>query len=273
MLIIGATGFLGSTLFGFAKERGIHVLGTSRYTNKHPQIIEMNVMEIDSIKQVISEFLPDVVVWTLLSRDEEDILINIGLTNLLSVLSPKAKLIFLSTDALFLDGKGNYTEIDEPTPFPENAALSTYVNAKIHGETKTQELHKNHVIIRTGPLYGRDYHHQIEQRTQRVLREIQDKNVFLAASNLYKTFVHVEDLANAILELSIKNYQGIIHVGPDQKTSYYMFYKTRLKDLGYDERAIQPLEIDPTKQPFVPLDSSLNTEKARSLLDVKFRTV
>jgi dTDP-4-dehydrorhamnose reductase len=273
MLILGATGFLGSTLFNFAEKLDYQVLGTSRFSNERSNLIKMDVNDKGSMEQIINKFLPDIVVWTLLSRDKEDVLIISGLTNLLSIISEKTKLVFMSTDALFSEGKGGYSELYQPSLLPKEAPLSNYVNSKILGEKKIQEQHQNHIIIRTGPLYGKDVNQNIEQRTQKVLKEIEEHNSFIAATNLFKTFVHIEDLSKAVMELSEMNFSGTLHVGPSQKASYYSFYKQRVKSLGYDETTIKPIELNPYEQPYFPLDTSLNTQKAKTLLELQFRSV
>lgn len=90
---------------------------------------------------------------------------------------------------------------------------------------------------------------------------------------MYKTFVHIEDLSKAIIELSAMNFNGVLHVGPTQKESYFTFYKQRIKSLGYDESLIQPEVVNPIEQPRLPLDTSLNTQKATKILKTQFRCV
>lgn len=122
------------------------------------------------------------------------------------------------------------------------------------------------------PLYGKDFYQNIEKRTQKVLRKIEGNNFFKASANLYKTFVHIEDLSKAIIELFTMKFSGLLHVGPPQKDSYFTFYQQRIKSLGYDENLIQSDIINPMEQPYLPLDTSLDTKKATKILKTKFRT-
>lgn len=271
ILILGATGFLGSTLFSLAERLNYTVLGTSRYKNENSKIIKLDITEKKAVEQIIKDFLPDVVVWSLLSMNEEDVLINVGLTNLLSVMSRQTKLIFISTDGVFTEGKGGYTESDKTELIAKKAPLATYFNSKIVGEKNIQDQHPNHIIIRTGPLYGKDMNQNIEKRTQKVISEVEEKGFFHAATNMYRTFVHIDDLSQAILELSNMDFLGILHVGPMLKESYFTFYKKRLRGIGYDENVIQPSIINSNESPYIPLDTSLNTQKINGLLRRKFR--
>ncbi|WP_017187557.1 NAD-dependent epimerase/dehydratase family protein [Alkalibacillus haloalkaliphilus] len=45
ILILGATGFLGSTLLGYAESSGYTVLGTSRYAHNQSNIISLDVTD------------------------------------------------------------------------------------------------------------------------------------------------------------------------------------------------------------------------------------
>lgn len=272
MLILGATGFLGSTLFGFAsKKPNIVVKGTSRYSNGNVHIIQVDIIDKQSIEEVIKQFEPDVVVWSLMNGEKEDELTDRGLINLLEVIEKETKFIFLSTDALFGDGIGDYMESDQTGLFPQDSPLYTYVSSKRKAEKIIQHRHLNHVIVRTGPLYGEDFDQNMEQRTKRLIKQIEIGEQPEAASNLFKTFVHVEDLAKAILEISSKEFTGILHMGPTQKESYYSFYKKRLLQLGYESSVVRPYLIEEGQIPHLPLDTSLNTKKAKALLETSFR--
>ncbi|PFG05358.1 dTDP-4-dehydrorhamnose reductase [Bacillus sp. es.034] len=273
ILILGATGFLGSTLFGLAEKLNHTVLGTSRNQNGNSNIIKLNITDKGAVEQTIKDFHPDVVVWALLSMAEEDALINVGLSNLLSTISRQTKLIFISTDGVFSEGKGGYSESDETKPIAEEAPLSTYINSKIVGEKMVQNDHPNHIIIRTGPLYGKDLNQNIEQRTQRTISEVEEKGCFHAATNMYRNFVHIEDLSTAILELCTLDFLGLIHVGPLQKESYFSFYQKRLRGLDYEENVIKASKIDPNENPYLILDTSLNTQRVNGLLKSKFRSI
>ncbi|WP_226673411.1 SDR family oxidoreductase [Rossellomorea aquimaris] len=274
ILILGGTGFLGSTLLGKAEALANTVLGTSRKANeKLPNMVKLDVTDKETLERTIREFHPDVIVWSLLSMDEEDVLINTGLANLLNVIAKQTKLIFISTDGVFSEGNGGYEESDETKSIAEKTPLSIYINSKISGEKMVQEYHPNHIIIRTGPLYGKDLNQGIEHRTQRVMKQIAEKGCFYAATNMYRSFVHIDDLADAILELCTMDYKGILHVGPEQKESYFTFYQKRLRSLGYEENVIKQSMIDPEENPDLILDTSMNTERVRGLLKTEFRSV
>jgi dTDP-4-dehydrorhamnose reductase len=270
LLILGANGFIGSTLFQKSKQLGFFDLtGTSRKRMVHPNMVKLDVTNKDELHRTISRAKPDVIIWSLMDQENEMMLIENGLKNLLDLIDKETKLFYVSTDAFFTGGNGNYKETNtlEPTIF-ESTKVSNYAKAKLKGEFLIHEKHPNHLIIRTGPLYGVDGNHKIEKRTESVLKLLNNNQCKIKISaNLLKTFVHVEDFANAILELCLKKSQGIIHLGPLTKESYYTFYQKRLRQLGYDSESICPNLDDH------PQDTSLNTQFACSILDTEFRAL
>lgn len=269
LLILGATGFLGSKIYNLtSKNKEFTVIGTSRSPHEQPAIVQVDVTQKHSIECAIVKFEPDVVIWTLMSFEDEKRIIDRGLNPLLSTVKPRTKVIFVSTDAVFVGSIGGYKETDPIGTLPEEAPLAEYVNGKVAGENLIREKHSNHVIIRTGPLYSDASDSIIEKRTLKMMESIRKSKPIDAASNVYRTFVNVDDLANAILELCMVNFTGTLHAGPTQKESYYTFYMKRFNHLGWSTETILPSTVN---DPFLSLDTSLNTQKARGLLRTKFR--
>jgi dTDP-4-dehydrorhamnose reductase len=271
LLILGATGFLGSKIYNLtSNNKNFTVIGTSRFPHENSGIIQVDAIQKHSIESVVAEFEPDVVIWTLMSFEDEKRVIDRGFNHLLYAVKPSTKVIFISTDAVFVGGDGGYKESDSIGTLPEEAPLAEYVNGKVTGEKLIREKHLNHVIIRTGPLYSDVSDPIIEKRTLRMMERIRKSQRIEVASNVYKTFVNVDDLANAILELSMMNFTGTLHVGPTQKESYYTFYMKRFKQLGW---STETLVFSTINDPFLSLDTTLNTQKAHQLLRTKFRTL
>lgn len=274
IIILGSTGFFGSSLFKLAGlNPNYYVCGTSRSNNACTNILQLDIRNKHQVTQLVNHIDPDVVIWSLMDGEKENHLIEVGLNHLLSAISKETKLIYLSTDAVFVDGKGNYAETDQPGFLPSEAPLSTYVNAKHFGEKLILANHENHVIIRTGPLYGKDANHEIEARTNRIIHEINTNGYANAAINSFKSFVHIDDLAKAIIEMIEMDFTGIIHVGPKQKESYYSFYSKRLSQIGVDTTNLLHYNISKLEKPYHSFDTSLDTQKATSLLATYFRNV
>jgi dTDP-4-dehydrorhamnose reductase len=270
LLVLGGKGFLGSSLMVIAYKKSIEVYGTSRSLSNEINVLQTDIFNQSSLLSILTKTAPDVIVWTLMSDQNETELINIGLQNLLSIIRRETKLVFISTDAVFTEGIGNYKETDRIGLLPSEAPFYAYVKAKYTGERLINHNHKNHIIIRTGPIYGGASN--IEKRTARIIQQIRNKENVKAATNLYRSFVHVDDLSEAILELIFLRFIGTIHLGPWQKVSYHTFFNSRLKQLGVDA-SIEPYKIGKENRAFISLDTSLNTQKANSLLKTNFREI
>ncbi|WP_373897196.1 hypothetical protein ACER0A_000165 [Haloimpatiens sp. FM7315] len=114
-------------------------------------------------------------------------------------------------------------------------------------------------IVRTGPLYGQDVHGNWDKRIDNLINSLSQNQIICRSSNLYKTFVHVDDLTDLIFEMIEKNYRGIIHGGPENKESYYTFNKKIARKLNLDEGLINEDIIDKeyVKINGIPLDTSI----------------
>ncbi|MCM3409854.1 sugar nucleotide-binding protein [Metabacillus litoralis] len=270
ILILGGKGFFGTSIMAQALLKNITVYGTSRTISNSINIIKTDVSNKTSLLSLLDKSVPEVIIWALMSDKNEIELVNNGLLNLLSLIKKETKLIFMSTDAIFTGGTGNYVETDKTGLLPSEAPLANYVNGKNIGENLIKNTHKNHMIIRTGPIYGNSLN--IEKRTVRIIQKIKRKESVKAPTNLYRCFVHVEDLSKAILELIAIDFLGTIHLGPSKKVSYHTFYKQRLKQLGI-KASISACKIDSKENPYISLDTSLNTQKANLILKTSFREI
>jgi len=159
VLVFGATGMLGHTLFRYFSEKNIYnTFGTIRSNNQFEffskklgkkLITGIDIENLDLVKKVLNNFNPDIVVNCVglikqlpVSRDPiRMISINSLFPNYLANLcnAINSRLIHLSTDCVFSGHKGMYTEKD----FPDGNDL--YAQSKYLGEVNSP----NTVNIRT----------------------------------------------------------------------------------------------------------------------------
>jgi dTDP-4-dehydrorhamnose reductase len=274
VLVLGASGFLGRHVYKKLLGNNLftETVGTS-YLSSTEELDSINVIDFHSFQEFYEKHNPDAVIWALMSISNEQQLIHSGLGNLLQLIDEQTKLIYVSTDGFFPNGKGNFDEDDEPTYLDQKNPLSTYTNAKLDGENMIRKEHKNHIILRTGPLYGKDFQGKWDSRVSALLTKLKANEAYERADNIFKTFVHVEDLANAIIELLTTNLTGVLHVGPKTNESYYTFNLKMATLLNLENTLVQPNHIPAieAREKRIPLDTSLNTSKCRSLLTTVFR--
>lgn len=274
VLILGASGFLGGHIYKKIKSQlDFNVLGTCYGSNNYGDLIKLDVTNEEEVKDLIYKFKPDIVLWSLMSKESEKYLIEIGLNNILKYLSYKQKLIFMSTNAVF-NGKGNYSEEDNPKYKNGDESLALYSNAKIDGE-KIVKHHDNYIIIRPGAIYGQDINGKWDKRISDLINKLEEKQEVVRTENLYNTFVKVDELAEAILELIKRDCKGIIHLGPEKKESYYNYYRKMAAHLNLDVNLIKDdfIDEDYAAKNNRSLDLSINTSKCRKLLGNIFSNV
>jgi dTDP-4-dehydrorhamnose reductase len=274
VLVLGASGFLGRHVYEKLLGNNLfkETIGTS-YLSSSGKLESINIIDCHSFQEFYKKQNPDTVIWAAMSISNEQQLIHAGLRNLLRVIDEQTKLIYVSTDGFFSNGKGNFDEEDEPTYLDQKNPLSIYTNAKLDGEEMIRKEHKNHIIIRTGPLYGKDFQGNWDSRVSALQTKLKANETYERADNLFKTFVHVEDLANAIIELSTTSFTGVLHVGPKTNESYYTFNLKIATLLNMNKSLVQPTQIpiEEAREKGIPLDTSFNTLKCSSLLTTVFR--
>jgi dTDP-4-dehydrorhamnose reductase len=135
VLVLGASGFLGRHVYEKLLGNNLftETVGTS-YLSRTEKLESINVIDFHSFQEFYKKYNPDAVIWTLMSSSNEQQLIYKGLGNLLQIIDEQTKLIYVSTDGIFENGKGNFDEDDEPTYLDPKNPLSTYTNAKLDGE-------------------------------------------------------------------------------------------------------------------------------------------
>ncbi|CAI8968309.1 NAD-dependent epimerase/dehydratase family protein [Brevibacillus sp. IT-7CA2] len=274
VLLLGASGYLGSQIYQeLLRDNAIDLMGTCFSAQAVHQLLRVDGTDPPSFSALLQEFSPHVVIWALMSATDERELIEKGLDVLLSQLPEKRKLIFISTDGIFGRGTGSYREEDPPEPLDERNPLATYSNAKIRGEARIRERHPNHVIVRVGPIYGRNVVGQWDKRVASMCEDLKAGREMSRTGNLYKTFVHVEDVGKAIHELLHGSYLGTLHLGPAKKESYYSFYKKMALALGLNADGVKETLLTEAEalERGIPLDTSLRTKKAHELLQTRFR--
>jgi dTDP-4-dehydrorhamnose reductase len=134
------------------------------------------------------------------------------------------RLVHISTDFVF-DGTADrpYRPDDAPNP------LSAYGRSKLLGERKIQEANPgNWMIARTAWLYGQ--HGKCFPRT--IVERARAGGALRVVDDQIGSPTHTVDLAEAILELTDRNAQGIFHLTNTGQTSWHGFTAAILEAFG-----------------------------------------
>lgn len=228
-LIIGASGFLGGTIYYKLKQLGQEVIGTYLTNKSLDELVKIDLLNPDSILNLYKKEKPDVIIWTVLNTKSSEIIADKTFLPLISALD-KCRFIFLSTSVAY---EKNMTENVVPLIRTEDMYHYHYFNGKIKAE-KYLSNYDNYVIVRPGSIYGIDAYGNYDIRSKQLLKHIENKESYVRAKNICFSIVEVNDLANAVIELSQNNYNGILNVSEEKPISHYDFNVALCKRYHWD---------------------------------------
>lgn len=218
ILILGASGYLGNTIYKKFKEcTNDNICGTC-YKSGNQELLQIDVLNILDIKKVLS-FKPDIIIWSIMNQEQEMLLSQIGVNEIVNNISKDVRLIYVSTTVG--TGKDQSESVISQKRMPDEY-LSQYVNGKIEGESIVQK-HNNHVILRPGSIYGYDYDGKMDSRMKGLCEISKIDKYYSRTANLYASFVNVQDLTDAIIELAYSKFTGIINISGENPVSHYGF--------------------------------------------------
>lgn len=233
LMIIGASGYLGNTIYKkLRKSTNDTICGTCCKFSSDG-LLQINVLNRLDIKQLLS-FKPDIIIWSIMDAEQEMLLSQIGLNEIVNNISKEVRLIYVSTTV----GQGkDQTENVIPHKRMPSEYLSDYINGKIEGEGIVRN-HLNHVIVRPGSIYGYDCDGKMDSRMKRLVEISETSKNYSRTANLYTSFINVQDLADAIIELAYSDFTRIINISGEMPLSYYDFNIHLAKLMGIDNSFI-----------------------------------
>lgn len=262
ILIIGASGYLGNTIYKKLKESSSdEIYGTCCKSTRN-ELIQINVLNKLDVKKLIS-LKPDIIIWSIYDPEQEIALSQIGLNEIVNNLSKHVRLIYVSTTV----GQGkDQSENVLPHKRIEDEYFYKYINGKIEGENIVKK-HNNHLIVRPGSIYGYDYDGKMDSRMKALLDISKTGKKYSRTANMYSSYVNVEDLADAIIELAYKDITGIMNISGENPVSYYDFYRCLAKLQGIDSSFIIPDYKEEDKY------HNLNNDKRKLLLNTVIKEI
>lgn len=263
ILITGAKGQLGNKL--------IEILG-----KKHKLVLtdvdEMNIINADETMKKISQEKPDFIIHAAAytkvdqAEEEEDLCHKINVLGTKNVAEAAknndAVLIYISTDFVFADGKGEpLTENDKPEP------LSVYGQTKLEGENFIKDICYKYYIIRAAWLFGElPKDHPGSNFVETMLRLANERDSLGVVNDQIGSPTYTGDLVRFIdFLINNKPETGIYHFSGEGETSWYSFAKEIFKQTK-TKIDLKPITSDqyPSKAKR-PKYSYLSKEKIRTL--------
>jgi len=217
-----------------------HPLHTSAFT-----VLQGDLSDPGAAQRILDQTQPDWVIncaaLAIVDACETDPLraqkMNIELPSKLAALVARggARLLHVSTDAVFDGLLGDYTENDTPNP------LSVYGRSKLEGERAVADANPDAIIARVN-FYG------WSQSGKRSLSEfffynLQAGKQILGFTDVYFCPLLVNDLAHILLKMLEDGLSGLYHVVSSECISKYDFGVALAREFGLDESKITPTSV------------------------------
>lgn len=265
ILIIGASGFVGNSLYQLLKTK--YVIGTY-YSRYKRGLTKLDMTSNNGIESLFNKYLPKIVYMPAYipgvdycELHHEACETNVkGIRNVVNICKKfNSKLIFFSSDYVFDGKEGPYLETDIPNPINE------YGKTKLRCEKIVQEL-KDYLVIRTTVVYGYDKNSKnfLMTFTEDLLNRITKK----VPNDQIGSPTWVEDLSSITIKLVESNKIGIYNVvGPDL-CSRYVFALKIARIFGLNDELVIPISTHKLNQPAKrPLRTGLIIDKIHTEID------
>ena len=233
VLIIGASGFLGGTIYYKLKKAGVEVYGTYGVHKKQDELVQLDIMDVQRLLEIISDYNPDVIIWTVMNHNAEEEIADKVMPLLCDAIG-KTRFIFLSTSVAL---EKNMSE--DVTPFLRSEEMYNhhYFNGKIKSENVIKKT-PNYCIVRPGSIYGISPYGEMDVRSCILKEYVDSGKQYIRADNIIFSIVEVNELADAIIELAYSDYVGIMNVSEDEPISHYDFNKALCRRYGWDDSCV-----------------------------------
>lgn len=277
MLVIGASGLLGSKLMRQARGR-FEVAGTCNVEcdgRSDWRLEDLDIGSKESVDRVFDKVRPDFVILTAAMTDVDACEKDPVKANRINAVGPGlvarackargSRFVHVSTDYVF-DGMkpAKYREDDIARP------ISAYGNTKLAGERAIRSVLPGAVVARTAVLYGWSPLEAKSNFVTWVLKKMRAGEKATLFQDQWITPTFADDLAKALLDLAVSEASGVWHVaGPDCLDRPGCGRKIA-EVFGLDERLIVPVPSSSVSLPAKrPRNSCLDVSRVEKLLNRK----
>ena len=276
-LVTGSAGLIGQNVVQDLTKQNYEVY--SIYHDDKPIEgipINLDLTDLVKIKQIMQKIKPDIVIHLAamtnvdLCETEKDLAhtINAKATEVLANESARINtfFVYVSTDYVFDGKKGLKNEGDIPHP------LGYYGKTKLEGEMSLNNLASNWAIARTSTPFG--IHLKKKSFPLWVKENLESNKKIKVLTDQYTSPTYVPNLSKMIIEIAIKQINGIIHLAGSTRISRYDFAVMIAEKLGLDKALLLKAKTeDMDWKAKRPKDSSLDVTKATEILNEKPQTI
>nr|GID87431.1 dTDP-4-dehydrorhamnose reductase [Actinoplanes derwentensis] len=251
---------MGRRVMARAAAAGWDAVGTYVSAACATATVRLDIRDRDAVRRVVAAVRPDAIVHAAAGRDRNDWAATADGAAHVALAAAGVRLVHVSSDAVFSGRLGEYGEDAVPDP------VYAYGAAKAAAETAVRAVDPSAAVVRTSLILG-DGNGAHEILTRDLIAGRVRGALF---TDEIRKPVHVDDLADALLELAAGDYAGVLNVaGADAVSRYDLGVLVARRD-GLDETAI-PAGSLAALGLARPADLRLRTGRARALLSVRLR--
>jgi len=269
LLVIGASGFVGSNWVRFARA-GYDVVAAGRSVAAEPGSVPLDIADRQSVEAAFRQVRPDYVTLLAALSDidrcerERELAERINVEGTRHVVEAcirgGARLLYTSTDAVFDGSRGIYREDDPPSP------PNFYGETKARAERLIAELLPGATIVRVSLVLGRSAAGGGNSYLEKVERNLAAGNPIISPDYEYRNPIDVGMLCRFLAELSDHDAAaGIVHVGASDKISRYDLAWAIAERLGADVSLIERQTAPVPGRAARGRDDFLATDRLRAL--------
>jgi len=278
ILLTGATGLLGSYIVRSWNNNGIlacvYVGSYSMPDTERIKYYKTDIRDRDGLEHIFRDYKIDVVIHAAGEARVDYCEKNYDDAYSTNVLGTKkiinmckkygAKLIYISTNAVFDGTKPPYKEEDSTGP------VNTYGRIKLECENLVRAHFKNFLLIRPILMYGWNRPQERDNVATWILRKLQEGEQVKLVDDIFDNPLHAFQCAEVILKLVEKNKNGIYHIGGEDIVDRYQFGLILAEIFGYDRNLIAPVKNEYFKDIAPrPKNTCYDTQKIRYELGIK----
>ena len=247
VLITGASGLLGVNLaLEAAKDHTVTGQINELFLNGAPFMqLSGDLLEPGAVDSLLGAARPDWVIHCAALADIDACENNPTLAEKLNAELPgtiakscksRAKLVYISTDAVFDGTKDEYFEDDVPNP------RSVYARTKLAGERAVMESNMDSIVARIN-LFGWSIYGN-RSLAEWFFYNLQAGKPVRGFSDVFFCTQLVNDLAGVLLQMLSQNLSGLFHVVGADCVSKYEFACEIARRMGIAENMVTPIRVE-----------------------------
>lgn len=280
IIVIGASGLLGTNLCRYLGQTGIRTAGTChshRILDPETEALELDLKDLGAVERFTRTQRADAAIYaaglTSVDACEEHPELAFALNAQAAAAAAAgaaaagSKFVYISTDHLW---DGTRAMVEETTP---PAPVNAYARSKVEGERMVAATDNTALIVRTN-FFG-DGPPWRPSLSDWMVGNLRKGVAIDGFTDSYFTPIHISRLTDFLVDLIALGVEGPINVAGSERISKYGFAMKLCAAMGLPADLVRPASIDDAA--FIharrPKDMSLSTRKVSTLLSLAMPSV